>query len=311
MNYPIFFNSKNSLKLLGLKENFIFLSTLYIKKKLPRVLMLTGNKGSGKSTLVNHLLFSIFDEKNYDKEKLILSKDSNLFDQFKNDIFSNIIYIKGSDFKSVKVDDIRDLKKRIFQSTILDKERFIILDDIELFNINSLNALLKIIEEPSKNNFFFLINNKTKPLLETIKSRALEIKIILNEDKRLEIIQALIDFFQLKKILDPQNTQLSPGNFIKFNHIFNEYNISLDSDLIENFSLLLNLYKKNKDILFINIAYFIVDFYFKDLKVKKIYKQDKIYEMKYFICNNLNNFLLYNINQNSLINAVSNKLNHE
>ena len=30
--------------------------------------MLTGNKGSGKSTLVNHFLFSIFDENNYDIE---------------------------------------------------------------------------------------------------------------------------------------------------------------------------------------------------------------------------------------------------
>ena len=34
-----------------------------------KVLLLTGNKGSGKSTLINHLLFSIFDEKNYDKSK--------------------------------------------------------------------------------------------------------------------------------------------------------------------------------------------------------------------------------------------------
>ncbi len=311
MNYPNFFYSKNSSHLFGLEENFNILSSLHLKKKLPRVLMLTGNKGSGKSTLVNHFLFSIFDDINYDKEKLILLKNSKLIDQFKNDIFSNIVYIKGSNLKSVKVDEIRDLKKRIFQSTILNRERFIILDDIDLFNINSLNALLKIIEEPSKNNYFFLINNKSKPVLKTIKSRALEIKIILNEDKRLEIIQKLINFYKLKKILDPKASQLSPGNFIKFNHIFNEYNISLENDFIENFSLLLNLYKKNKDILFINIAYFIVDFYFKDLEVKKIYKQDKIYEMKYFICDNLNNFLLYNINQNSLINAVSNKLNYE
>ena len=62
---------------------------------------------------------------------------------------------------------------------------------------NSLNALLKIIEEPGKNNYFFLINNKSKPLLETIKSRSLEIKIVLNEKKRIEIINHLIDFFNL------------------------------------------------------------------------------------------------------------------
>ena len=62
--------------------------------------------------------------------------------------------------KSIKVDDIRNLKSKILQSSIIDKDRFIILDDVELFNINSLNALLKIIEEPNKKNYFILINNK-------------------------------------------------------------------------------------------------------------------------------------------------------
>ena len=39
---------------------------------------------------------------------------------------------------------------------MINKDRFIVLDDIELFNQNSLNALLKIIEEPSNSNFFLL-----------------------------------------------------------------------------------------------------------------------------------------------------------
>ena len=40
---------------------------------------------------------------------------------------------------------------------MIDSDRFIVLDDIELFNVNSLNALLKIIEEPSKKNYFILL----------------------------------------------------------------------------------------------------------------------------------------------------------
>mgnify|MGYP006872310806 CR=1 FL=1 len=73
----------------------------------------------------------------------------------------------------------------------------------------------------------------------------------------------------------------------------------------------LNWKYKDKDILFINISYFIIDFYFKDLKDKNIYKIDEIYEIKNFVFDNLNNFLMYNINQNTLINAVNNKLNYE
>jgi len=311
MNYPTFFDSKTSLSLFGLQKNFKFIFELYKKKKLPKVLMLSGNKGSGKSTLVNHFLYSIFDFENYNLEKLIFSNNSIFLKQFQNNIYSNIIYISGADFKSVKVDNIRNLKTSILQSTISNKDRFIIFDDIELFNHNSLNALLKIIEEPSKKNYFFLINNKSKPLLDTIKSRALEIKIILKESQRLEIIEKLVIIFKIELILNPKSSQLSPGNFVKFNHICKEYNIIPTNDFVENLNILLNLYKKNKDIIFINLAFFIADNYFKNLKDQKLLKNNKIFEIKNYIFDNLNKFMLYNINQNSLINFINNKLNYE
>ena len=311
MNYPIYFDSKNSQSLFGHQENFNFISNLYFKKKLPKVLMFSGNKGSGKATLINHFLYSIFDVENYNVKKLKSSDNSFFLNQFRNNIFPNIIRVTGADFKSVKIDDIRNLKKKFLQSTFSDKERFIIFDDIELFNNNSLNALLKTIEEPSKKNYFFLINNKSKPLLETIKSRALEIKIILSEGKRLEIIEKLVHSFKLQLILDPETSQLSPGNFIKYNYICEEYGILPKNDFVENLTLLLNLYKKNKDILFINLAFFIADYYFKDIKNKNLFKNDKIFEIKNYVFDNLNNFIVFNINQNSLINAISKKLNYE
>ena len=74
---------------------------------------------------------------------------------------------------------------------------------------------------------------------------------------------------------------------------------------------MLKLYRENKDILFINIAYFISNFYLKYLREEKIIQEDKIYEFKNFIFYNLNNFLVYNVSQNALITAVRNKLNYE
>ena len=159
--------------------------------------------------------------------------------------------------------------------------------------------------------FFFLINNKSKPLLDTVKSRALEIKIILAENQRLEIIKNLVNLNNLELIIDPKESNLSPGNFLKFNFICKEYNIVPQNDFIQNISLLLNLYKKNKDILFMNLAFFITDYYFRDTRIKKILNKNKIYEIKNFIFDNLNKFLLYNINQNALINSLNNKLNNE
>ena len=311
MNYPNFFDTKNSLNLYGLQKDFQFLQTIYNNEKLPKVLLLTGNKGVGKSTLINHLLFSIFDNENYNIKDNKMSENSKFYNNYKKNIFSNIIYLKGSDFKTVKVEDIRNLKLKISQSTISNNHRFIIFDDIELFNINSINALLKIIEEPTERNFFFLINNKSKPLLETIKSRALEIKIILNDVSRLEIIKKLISFYNIDNILDPVESKLSPGNFLKFDYVFREYNISITGNFVDNLITILDLYKKNKDLLFINIAFFLSDTYLRNLIKKKMLNDEKLYEIKNFIFNNLNNFLIYNINQNTLINNLSNKLKNE
>ena len=310
MDYPKYFSPKNSLRLFGLEQDFNFLSSLYLKDKLPKVLMLSGSKGSGKSTLINHFLFSIFDEQNYNITNHTLSDSSSLYKKFKDGIFQNILYLKGSDYKSLKVDDIRNLKSIILQSTLINKDRFIILDDIELFNISSLNALLKIIEEPSKRNYFILINNKTKPILDTIKSRSLEVKIILNEIKRVMIIKELINFHNIKVILDPESSKLTPGNFLKFNYILDECDISQINNFIENLSKLLNLHKKNKDIIYIDLIFYLSDVYFTNLKDQNILKNDKIFELKSFVSVNLNKYLTLNLNQNSLINAINKKLKY-
>ncbi len=310
MDYPKYFDPKKSQNLYGLEKSFFFLSSLFYTKKLPKVLMLSGVRGSGKSTLINHFLFSIFDEKNYNKNEFNLIKTSSFHNQFQNDIFQNIIYLKGLDHLSVKVDDIRNLKSKILQSSINNKERFIILDDIELFNTQSLNALLKIIEEPGKKNYFILINNLTKPLVDTIRSRSLELKVILSEQQRLEVINKLMMCHSIEAILKPEESKLSPGMFIKFNYIFKEYDISLRNDFLDNLSLLLSLYKKNKNTLFIDIAFYLTDFYFKDFKNENKLKSDNIYQIRTFVLKNLNKYLTFNLSQNSLLNAISNKLKH-
>ena len=103
MEYPIYFDPKNSLKLYGLKKDFNFLSSLYSNKRFPKILMLTGSRGCGKATLINHFLFSIFDKKNYNEKLLNISESSSLYKQFKNNIFQNIIYLNGIDYSSTKL----------------------------------------------------------------------------------------------------------------------------------------------------------------------------------------------------------------
>ena len=80
----------------------------------------------------------------------------------------------------VSIDDIRQLKTKLSKTPLVNSSRFTIIDDIELINLNSANALLKLIEEPSDYDYFFLINNKCNKVIETLISRSLEFKIFLS-----------------------------------------------------------------------------------------------------------------------------------
>jgi DNA polymerase-3 subunit delta' len=308
MTFPTYFNPKKSSNLFGKSKNFKFLKDLFFKNKLPQTLMLSGKKGSGKFTLITHLMSCIYDEDKYDLNKQELNTETTFYNQFINNIFPNIIYVSGSDYNNIKIDDIRNLKTKIFQSSISNKPRFIIFDDVELFNKNSSNALLKIIEEPTKNNFFLLINNKSKPIIETIKSRCIDFKIILSEKERLVIIESLIKKFNINSVIDPKIRQLTPGYYLIFNYICEVNEISLDNDYIKNLSLILNLYKKNKEVRYIDLILFLTNYYFNNLKNNNLLSNEKIIEYKSFVFENINKFFLYNLNQNALLNSINGKI---
>jgi len=301
---------KNSLVLFGLENKLDFLIKLYNLKKIPRVLMISGKKGVGKFTLINHFLNYIYDKDNYDLKNRTINNQTQFYKQYLNNISSDIIHLSGDNFKNVKIDDIRDLKSKILKTTISKKERFIILDDIELFNTNSLNALLKIIEEPTSNNYFVLINNKTKHLIETIYSRSLEVKILLGNEERIKVIEFLIAKNNLEVFIDYNSLNLTPGNFLSFNKICQENKIDFNGDFLDNLKILFNSYKKNKDKNLMNFILFLTDYNFHNLKEKKINSIEKLIENKSFVINNINKFFKYNLNQNSLINAINDKLSN-
>ena len=93
-----------------------------------------------------------------------------------------------------------------------------VLEDLFL-NQNSINALLKTLEEPSDNNFFILINNQQAKLIDTISSRCLKNNIFLNSTQRIEAINYLVKDRKIESLIN-FNNNLTPGLFLKFNEIF-------------------------------------------------------------------------------------------
>ena len=94
-----------------------------------------------------------------------------------------------------------------------------------------------------------------------------------NFDKKREAqkwwLSKSLENFNLDLKIDLNNSNLTPGYFIKFNYICNENKINLDDDFLKNLTTILNLYKKNKDIMYIDMILFLTDYYFNEIKYRK------------------------------------------
>ena len=302
-------NPLDTTYLYGLDKYFNDFTKLYDLNILPRVLLLTGKKGSGKFTLCVHLLNYIFDRSNYDFENRKIINKTNINSKLKDNNFSNIVYLNNYE-KKVKIDDIRSLKSSLLKSALNDKPRFIILDDVETFNHNSLNALLKIIEEPNSKNFFILINNKQTHMLETIRSRCMETSLFLKEKERTMIIEKLTVLNSIESILDYKKLDITPGDFIRYNNLCVINNIKLNTNYIIKLNNILSFYKKTKELDFIKLSIFFTEQYFQELILKSYQDKFIINDIKIKIIKIINNFVSYNLNINTVISQVTKNFNY-
>ena len=243
-------------KIYGIENFFIELVDLYKRKKMPNKILLSGKKGLGKSTLAYHLINYILSENEdfkYNLENFNINKDNKSYKLLQNNSHPNFYLIDLlTEKKSIDVGQIREMINYTNKSTFNNMARFILIDNVENLNKNSVNALLKIIEEPNENVFFILINNNEKNILPTLKSRCLTFKISLTFNESLNISNSILE----KNVLDFVNYDLvsyynSPGEIINLFNFAEEKSIDLKDLTISSFINLIienSYYKKNKPV---------------------------------------------------------------
>ena len=293
---------QNQRYLYELDHYLIEFIELYKNNKLPNKLLLSGDKGIGKSTLAYHLVNFILSQNEkfpYDTKKFEINKNNKSFKLTINGSIPNLILIDtSSEQKSINVNQIRDLISNVNKTSFNNKERFVIIDNIEALNANSVNALLKVLEEPPPNIFFILINNN-RNILPTLKSRCINFKFFLNHEKTLSIIRKLLNDDIYNRInSDLLNYYTTPGYLYKFISIFetNNYNL-LNYDVRKLLKLIIkdNLYKK--DILIKNIAFEYFEFFCR----KKISTaQFKNFDFYSYFLKRINDAKRFNLDDESL-----------
>ena len=71
------FNPKKTTRLFGLENEFNFLKKMISSDKFPKTLMLTGNRGVGKSTMISHLMHYYFAKKTYNENENTFANGSS------------------------------------------------------------------------------------------------------------------------------------------------------------------------------------------------------------------------------------------
>ena len=234
----------------------IFLMKLFnfiiIKKCLIRFYY-QAKKGSGKSTFAYHLVnffLSKDEELKYDLIENKINSENKSFKLLQNNSHPNFYLIDLlAEKKNIDVAQIRGMISYTNKSTFNNQDRFIMIDNVEYLNKNSINALLKIIEEPNENIYFILINNSEKNMLPTLKSRCITFKIHFSFDETVNICNQILNQNILNELNhDLINYYCTPGEIIKLVQFAEEKQINLkDHDVSSMISLIIEntYYKKN------------------------------------------------------------------
>ena len=270
-------------KLYGLENKFIELSNLFINNNLPTKIILSGQKGIGKCTLAYHLINFVLskDEVNsYDTNNFSINNENKSFKLVLNNSHPNFNLIDVlTDKKQIDLSQIKLLIKNLSKSTFTTGPRIILIDNIELLNRNSINALLKTLEEPNDNTFFILIHNNKK-VLPTLTSRCLNFKISLTNKNSISIFESLIGTEINQKVNnDLIDYYFTPGNLFNLLLWAQKNKIDLKNiELREFLSIILDKDLIKKDLFLNYIIYNFIELYL----IKKIsIKYSKLYS--YFI----------------------------
>jgi len=246
--------SSETTQLFGMSYYFMEIINLYFKKKMPNKILLSGKKGLGKSTLAYHIInyiLSFEEDHKYNINNFNINKENKSYKLIQNHSHPNFYLIDLIDEKkSIDVKQIREMITYTNKSTFNSMPRFILIDNIENLNKSSVNALLKIIEDPGEGVFFILINNNEKKILPTLNSRCLTFKVNFTFVKSINIANDILgrNIFEL---INPDviNYYVTPGEIIDLINVANEKKINLkEYNLTDLLNLLIDsgYYKKNK-----------------------------------------------------------------
>ena len=114
---------------------------------------------------------------------------SKIKDKTLRNLYSDLMVVDN-----LNIDTVRDIIKKTYTSSHEGGAKVFILKNIQDIRKESANAMLKLIEEPTKDNFFILISKRLN-ILSTIKSRSIIYRIRKSTPEELGVDKYVYNFF--------------------------------------------------------------------------------------------------------------------
>jgi DNA polymerase-3 subunit delta' len=305
-------------KLFFYNQYFKLFIKLYKNNLLPNKILLTGQSGLGKSTFAYHFINFILSDKedfSYDFMNFTINPLNRSFRLINQQYHSNFYLIENFIHKrTIDIKQVKNMISYLNKTSFQKKIKFILIDNAEYLNLHSVNALLKIIEEPPSNTFIIFIHNSSIKLIETLKSRCIEFKIFFSNQEKQKILDNLLIYYDLKIDLNflekIKSFYDSPGTILNLIKLINEGVIDTNkTDLINVISNLMEFNLKNKNNINLNLLQNIIElFFFKE--IKKNINKNKISLNYSNVLKRLNFFRTYNLDMNNTFYEIKENIVH-
>ncbi len=166
-----------SLNFCGNRRIIESVNSFIESRRFPHALLITGESGTGKSTLAEHLAKAYFcNEANAPCDKcracrLVITRNH-----------PDIMYVRPEEKKkNISVSQIREIVVNAYIKPHSADRKVFIIEKAETLSEQCQNALLKVLEEPPGNVLFILVSTGERALLPTILSRCVGLSLLRPE----------------------------------------------------------------------------------------------------------------------------------
>ncbi|MGY3724089.1 DNA polymerase-3 subunit delta' [Granulicatella balaenopterae] len=164
-----------------------YLKEAFIKtidhKRLVHAYIIDGMKGSGKRELVQFITQALYCENRQEGEAPCLTCPQCV--KVANNHLVDVVEV-FPDGQSIKVDQIRELRQRLATSGMESSKKVCILHQADQMTLGASNSLLKFLEEPIVEVYFFLLTENVAKVLPTIQSRCQVVRVIPTSSQQFE-----------------------------------------------------------------------------------------------------------------------------